>query len=88
MKMDDRSALITVCGIPREVLDRLRARAGMHGRTVEAEVRCILEVALAPKAALPGQHLYERVRARFSVLGGVDLDLPSREGTGERRCTG
>jgi antitoxin FitA len=27
----------------------------------------------------PGLNLYERVRARFAPLGGVDLELPERE---------
>ena len=31
----------------------------------------------------PGRNLYERVRARFAPLGGVDLELPEREPTRE-----
>ena len=28
-------------------------------------------------------HLYDRIRARFAPLGGVDLELPPRELVGE-----
>jgi plasmid stability protein len=46
---------------------------------MEAEARRILQTVLAPQEAPPVRHLYDRVRARFAPLGGVDLELPPRE---------
>ncbi|WP_408856604.1 hypothetical protein [Acidiphilium sp.] len=46
---------------------------------MEAEARRILQTALAPQEAPSVRHLYDRVRARFAPLGGVNLELPPRE---------
>ena len=46
---------------------------------MEAEARVILQTALTPQEAPLTRHLYDRVRARFASLGGVDLELPPRE---------
>jgi plasmid stability protein len=46
---------------------------------MEAEARVILQTALTPEGVPPMRHLYDRVRARFAPLGGVDLELPPRE---------
>ena len=42
-------AMLTVRGIPEEVHRALRVRAARHGRSMEAEVREILESAVSPK---------------------------------------
>jgi plasmid stability protein len=42
-------AALTVRNLPDEVRDRLRTRAAKNGRSMEAEVRAILEAALAPR---------------------------------------
>jgi plasmid stability protein len=68
---------ITIRNLPPGLKERLRIRAAQHGHSMEAEARQILETALAPHA--PGRNLYERTRARFAPLGGVDLTLPERE---------
>jgi plasmid stability protein len=60
------------------VKERLRVRAAEHGHSMEAEARRILATALAAREPA-GQSLYDRIRARFAPLGGVDLDLPPRE---------
>jgi plasmid stability protein len=44
---------------------------------MEAEVRSILEEALPSRQ--PSDGLGSRIRARFSAVGGVELDLPSRD---------
>ena len=44
---------------------------------MEAEARQILQQALET-AALSGRELFERIRARFEPLGGVELELPPR----------
>lgn len=46
---------------------------------MEAEARRILRTVLTLQEAPPVRHLYDRVRARFAPLGGVDLVLPPRE---------
>lgn len=74
---------ITIRNLDPSIKERLRDRAAEHGRSMEAEARSILEAALGgPRPT--GQNLYERIRARFAPLGGVDLDLPPREPVRER----
>jgi antitoxin FitA len=58
---------------------RLRIRAAEHGRSMEAEARRILQMALGESGRPPVRNLYERIQARFAPLGGVDLELPPRE---------
>ena len=48
-------------------------------RSMEAEVRRILRETLAEPERPMAADLYQRIRARFAPLGGVDLDLPPRE---------
>lgn len=79
MKVRDHSASITVRNLDPVLKERLRVRAAQHGHSMEAEVRRILQAALAAQEAPPARHLYDRVRARFAPLGGVDLELPTRE---------
>lgn len=54
-------------------------QAAEHGRSMEAEVREILQTALKGSARPNERNLYERIRARFAPFGGVELELPSRE---------
>lgn len=42
-------AMLTVRNLPDAVHRALRARAAQHGRSMEAEVRAILESAMAPE---------------------------------------
>jgi plasmid stability protein len=56
---------------------RLRVSAARHGRSMEAEVRCILEEALPTQQASDG--LGSLIRARFADIGGVEFNLPSRD---------
>ena len=79
MQTGEHPASITIRNLDRTLKERLRVRAAQHGRSMEAEARRILETALAPQDGPPTRHLYDRVRARFAPLGGVDLDLPPRE---------
>jgi plasmid stability protein len=73
------SASITIRNLDPALKERLRVRAAQHGQSMEAEARVILQTVLAPQEAPRVRHLYDRVRARFAPLGGVDLELPSRE---------
>ncbi len=53
---------------------RLRGRAAKHGRSVEAEVRAILDATVD----LPEENILLALHAAFSEAGGVDLELPER----------
>jgi len=57
---------------------RLRLRAARHGRSMETEAREILKQALIMADSTPAD-LAESIRLRFAPLGGLELDLPSRE---------
>lgn len=69
-------ATLTVRGLDDETKARLRVSAARHGRSMEAEVRSILEDALPSQQASGG--LGSRIHARFAAVGGVELDLPRR----------
>ncbi len=53
---------------------RLRGRAAKHGRSVEAEVRAILDAAVD----LPDENILLAVYGSFAEVGGVELQLPER----------
>lgn len=53
---------------------RLRGRAAKHGRSVEAEVRAILDAAVD----LPEENILLALHATFAEAGGVDLEGPER----------
>ena len=72
------NASITIRNLPPGLKERLRVRAAEHGHSMEAEARRILETALQGGRP-PSRNLYERIRARFEPLGGVELELPARE---------
>jgi plasmid stability protein len=69
-------ATLTIRGLDDETKARLRMSAARHGRSMEAEVRSILEQALPSPQASGG--LGSRIHARFAAVGGVELDLPRR----------
>ena len=54
---------------------RLRIRAAQHGRSMEEEVRVILNNTLG---AEPPPNLAAAIRARVAPVGGVELTLPER----------
>ena len=59
--------------------ERLRVRAAQHGHSMEAELRRILEETLREPSHPPAANLYQRIRDRFAPIGGIDLELPTRE---------
>jgi antitoxin FitA len=66
---------ISVRNLDRRVKEKLRVRAARHGRSMEAEIRAILEDAVRE----PGQDgLAAALLSRFAEVGGVELDLPTR----------
>lgn len=60
--------------------EQLRIRAAHHGRSMEAEVRAILKEVLMEKRPATGADLATAIRRRFAPLGGVELELPPRQG--------
>jgi plasmid stability protein len=72
-------ATLTIRNIDAAIKERLRVRAAQHGHSMEAEVRRILQDTLREPERPPATNLYQRIRARFAPLGGVDLELPPRE---------
>jgi plasmid stability protein len=66
-------AAIVVRNLDEDVKRRLRVRAARHGRSMEAEVRAILE------DSVRGQDNFaEALMETFGALGGVDLEIPAR----------
>jgi antitoxin FitA len=74
-------ASLTIRNLNPAVKERLRIRAARHGHSMEAEARQILKATLRETDRLPERNLYERIRARFEPLGGVDLEVPPRDPT-------
>jgi plasmid stability protein len=70
-------ASITIRNLEDDLKQRLRLRAAQHGRSMEEEVRGILRQALG-QATAP-RNLAAAIRARIEPLGGVDLDVPTRD---------
>ena len=70
---------LTIRNLEPALKERLRVRAAGHGHSMEAEARRILQDALISHGSPTLRHLYDRVRARFAPLGGVELELPRRE---------
>ncbi len=69
-------ATLTIRGLDDDTKARLRVSAARHGRSMEAEVRSILEEALPSQQALGG--LGSRIHARFADLGGMEFNPPIR----------
>ncbi len=69
---------ITIRGLAPELKARLRIRAAHSARSMEAEARAILEAALSAPAE-DATDLAAFARGLFAPIGGVELELPSRE---------
>ena len=69
---------LTIRKLDDQTKERLRLRAAEHRRSMEEEARAILRAALAEDET-PSRDLAASIRRRFEPLGGVELDIPSRE---------
>lgn len=69
-------AAVSIRNLDDEVKERLRIRAAGNGRSMESEIRSILEHAV--KDPIQSAGLMQTLLNRFGELGGVDLDLPAR----------
>ena len=69
-------AAISVRNLDDRVKERLRIRAAHHGRSMESEIRAIIEEAVRESDDADG--LFQTMLDRFSQIGGVELELPPR----------
>ncbi len=74
---------LTIRNVDPELKQQLRVRAARHGRSMEAELRHILKDALRAGRPDVEPSLAEAIRRRFAPFGGVELDIPPREGAPE-----
>jgi len=65
-------ATLTIRNVDHELKEQLRVRAARHGRSMEAELREIVKVALGAEKPHPEPNLAEAIRRRFAPLGGAD----------------
>lgn len=72
-------AALTIRGLADDLHARLRIRAAENGRSMEAEVRAILEERLGASPQGSDLGLGSRIHARFAALGGAELELPARQ---------
>lgn len=72
-------AMLTIRNLDPVLKERLRVQAARHARSMEAEARDILRLALLEAEPAAERSLFERVRSRFAALGGMELEVPSRE---------
>jgi antitoxin FitA len=68
----DKMATLTIRNVDPELREALRVRAARHGRSMEAELREILKVAIVAEKPHPEPNLAEAIRRRFAPLGGAD----------------
>jgi plasmid stability protein len=69
-------ATLVIRELDDDVKARLRVQAAEHGRSMEAEARAIL--ALAVSGRRPARRLGSHVHGQFEELRGVELDIPAR----------
>ncbi|MFC7488983.1 FitA-like ribbon-helix-helix domain-containing protein [Knoellia sp. CPCC 206453] len=75
---------LTIRKVDEDVKHRLQVRAARNGRSMEAEVRAILDEAVSDSAG--DDVSLGAVMAEFRRrTGGVELDLPPREDLSDHR---
>jgi plasmid stability protein len=75
-------AALTIRRLDDDLKARLRVRAAQNGRSMEEEARVILAEALG-ETWRSGSRLVASIRAKVEPLGGLDFQLPSRDGDRE-----
>ena len=65
---------LTIRQLDERTHARLRGRAAEHGRSVEAEVRALLDAAVN----VPERNFLLSLRDVVADVGGLDLELPPR----------
>ena len=69
-------AAVSIRNLDEDTKRRLRIRAAQHGRSMEAEIRAILEEAVKEPERPGGP--FTVLMDRFGAIGGVELDLQPR----------
>ena len=71
---------IVISDVDDDLEHRLRVRAAEHGRSVEAEARDILRLALGGSNGQPAAvtNLGDSIRAIVEPIRGIELDIPPR----------
>jgi antitoxin FitA len=75
-------ATITIRNLDENVKRNLRIRAARNGRSMEGEVRNLLERSVDNNSiSVParGANWVDEIIGRFQAVGGVDLELPARD---------
>lgn len=76
-------ATLTIRNIDDKVREQIRLQAAENGRSMEAELRAILENIAAKRTTKPGD-VFRRIQTRFAKIGGLDdgeLEIPDRHQT-------
>ncbi|MDE3000944.1 MAG: plasmid stabilization protein [Gemmatimonadota bacterium] len=68
---------VMIRDISDDIEQRLRIRAAEHGHSIEEEARAILRAALTEYP--PPTNLASAIHDRFAPMGGVELEIPTRE---------
>lgn len=67
---------MTIRNLDESVRDKLRVRAALHGRSMEAEARAILAAAVESPIE---RSLLDVLGEMREILGGEELQLPPRD---------
>jgi plasmid stability protein len=72
---------IVISDVDDDLQHRLKVRAAEHGRSIEAEARDILRLALGGNKGQPAAmtNLGDSIRAIVEPIGGIELDIPPRK---------
>ena len=74
-------AMLTIRNLPEELHMALRARAASHRRSMEAEVRAILEATIRPTQGLRLGSLLARIGEGIALTEQEHAALTAREAT-------
>jgi plasmid stability protein len=75
---------LTIRQVDEDVKRRLQVRAARNGRSMEAEVRAIIDEAVSSDVPAEDDSMLAALREFRRLTGGVELDLPSRADDIER----
>jgi hypothetical protein len=74
-------ASLLIRNIPEDAKQKLRVRAAMNGRSMEEEVRVMLEENLQKpvRSPLSGKSWVAEMRKRMKSIGGGTIEVPAYE---------
>jgi antitoxin FitA len=74
-------ASLLIRNIPEEAKQKLRVRAAMNGRSMEEEVRMMLEESLRKpvRSQQSGKSWVKEMRKRMKAIGGGTIEVPAYE---------